>query len=146
MLRVAGDLGAVAGLDDLALVHHRDAVAEVADDVEVVGDEQVGDAGALLDLQEQREHPRLGREVERRDRLVADDQLGRERQRPGDRDPLALAAAELARQPAAGVGGQLDLVEQLLDPLGGLGLAARSATVSGSVRICSMVIAGFRDV
>ena len=146
VLRVAGDLGAVARLDDLALVHHRDAVAEVAHHVEVVGDEQVGDAGAFLDLQEQRQHAGLGGEVERGDGLVADDQLGRERQRAGDRDALPLAAAELPRQAAAGVAGQVDLVEQVLDPLGGLGLAARSDTVSGSVRICSIVIAGFRDV
>ena len=37
---------AVAGLDDLAQVHHRDVVADVAHDRQVVRDEQVGEAAA----------------------------------------------------------------------------------------------------
>lgn len=41
MLRVAGHLRGIALLDDLAAVHHGDPVADVADHVEVVRDEQV---------------------------------------------------------------------------------------------------------
>ena len=99
------------------VVHHRDAVADVPDDVEVVGDEEVGDAGALLDLHEQVQHAGLGGQVQGADRLVADDQLGVAGQGAGDGDALALAAGELPRQPARGVGGQVHLVQQVAHPL-----------------------------
>ena len=114
--RAGGDLVAVAGLDQLAPVHHGDPVADVADHGQVVRDEEVGDAGALLDLDEQVEHPGLGRQVERRDRLVADDELRVEGERPGDCDALPLTAGELARQPARGIRGKAHLLEQLADP------------------------------
>ncbi len=40
MLRVGEDLGRGAGFDDLAVLHHADAVGDAAHDPEVVGDEQ----------------------------------------------------------------------------------------------------------
>jgi hypothetical protein len=49
------------------------------------------------DLVEQLQHLLLHRDVERRDRLVGDQQLGLQRQRAGDADALALAAGELVR-------------------------------------------------
>ena len=66
---------ALGQLDDRAEVHHRDAVADVADHAEVVGDEQVGQAELALQVREQVEDLRLDRHVERRHRLVADHQL-----------------------------------------------------------------------
>ena len=60
-------------------VEHRDAVGEVADDAEVVRDEEVGDVLARLQLDEQVEDRRLHRHVERRRRLVADDEARRSR-------------------------------------------------------------------
>ena len=42
--------GAVGDLDDVAEVHHGDAVADVAHHREVVGDEQVGDAELVLQV------------------------------------------------------------------------------------------------
>ncbi len=56
-----------------------------------------GEAELVLQVLEQVEDLRLDRDVERRDRLVADDQLRLERERAGDADPLALAARELVR-------------------------------------------------
>ena len=50
---------------------------------------------------EEVEHLRLDQHVERRDRLVADDQRRVERQRARDRHALGLPARELARAPAA---------------------------------------------
>jgi hypothetical protein len=47
---------------------------------------------------------RLDRDVERGDRLVADDDIGLHGERAGDRDALALATRELVRV-AAGEGG-----------------------------------------
>ena len=65
---------------------------------EVVGDEEVGQPPLLLELDEEVEHARLDRDVERRGGLVGDDhgRLGAER--AGDGDALALAAGELVWQ------------------------------------------------
>ena len=141
----AVDLVAVAVLDDLAAEHHGHAVADVADDGEVVRDEQVGDAGALLDLDEQIQHTLLGRQVQCRHGLVADDELRIEREGARDRDALTLPAREFARQTAARVRRQPDLVEQL--PHAGLApcVDATPRAWSGSARICSIVSDGFSD-
>ena len=55
--------------------------------------------------------------VERRDRLVGDEQFGPDGERAGDADPLALSAGELARVLARVVRTQPHLCEELRDPL-----------------------------
>ena len=115
MLRVVEDRVGVAVLDDVPEVHDRDPVRDVPDDAEVVRDEEVGEVEVLLEALEQVQDLRLDRDVERRDRLVADDQLRRERQRPGDADPLPLAARELVRVAVVVLGVQADAVHELLD-------------------------------
>ena len=80
----------------------------------------------MLGLQphEQVEHLRLDRDVERRDRLVGDDQLGAEGERAGDADPLTLAAAQ-GRGPARGeLRRQADRGHQRGDAIGPLGRRA----------------------
>ena len=52
-------------LDDLAEVHDRDPVADVLDDRQVVGDEQVRQAEPLAQVGQQVEDLRLDRHVER---------------------------------------------------------------------------------
>ena len=59
-----------------AEVHHADLVADVAHDREVVRDEEVGQAVARLQVLHDVEDLRLHRDVERRGRLVADQELG----------------------------------------------------------------------
>ena len=44
------EVGGGGDLDDLAGVHHRDAIAEPGDDAEVVGDQQHGEAEPLLQV------------------------------------------------------------------------------------------------
>ena len=78
-------------------VHDGDAVGDLADHRQVVRDEDVRQVEVALQVAQEVEHLRLDRDVERRDRLVADDQLRRERERTRDADPLALAARELVR-------------------------------------------------
>ena len=56
-----------------------------------------------LQLDEQVEDRRLHRDVERRGRLVADDELRVARERAGDRDALLEAAGELAPASALSV-------------------------------------------
>jgi hypothetical protein len=60
----------------LAEIHDGDAVAEMCSTTcEVVGNEDVGEAELCLQVLQQVEDLRLHRHVQRRDRLVADDQI-----------------------------------------------------------------------
>ena len=63
--RVLVELVAIGQLHHPAQVHDADAVADVADDGEVVGDEQVGETEALLQVLQQVDDLRLDRHVER---------------------------------------------------------------------------------
>ena len=87
-----------------------------------MGDEQVGQPELALQPLEQVDDLGLDRDVERADRLVGDDEVRVERERPGDADALALAARELVRVALAEVGVEPDRREQLADPLVPLGL------------------------
>ena len=104
-------------LDDLAEVHHGDAVGDVADDREVVRDEDVRQPEVALQRLEQVHDLRLDRDVERGHRLVEDDQLRVERERARDADALALAARELVREPVRVLRRQADGAQQLVDAL-----------------------------
>ena len=111
-------------LDDPAAIHHRDARADVPHQPQVVGDEQVGQREARLQVDEQVDDLRLDRHVERRHRLVGDDQRRVERERAGQADALPLAAAELVRVAPPQLGIEADVREQLGDPRRALGLRA----------------------
>ena len=76
MQRVAEQHFARRELDDAAAAHHRDPVGDVVDHRQIVRDEQIGEAELLLQVLQQIEDLRLHRNVERRDRLVADDRSG----------------------------------------------------------------------
>ena len=62
-------------LDDAAEIHHGDPVADMLDHREIVRDEQIGQPELVLQVHQQVDDLRLDRHVERRDRLVADDQI-----------------------------------------------------------------------
>ena len=109
------EVGPLGRLDDLAEVHDHHPVGDVAHDVQVVRDEDVGEAEVALQVLEQVQDLRLHRDVERRDRLVADDQLRVDGERARDADALALAAGELVREAVVVLGVQADDLEQLLD-------------------------------
>ena len=78
-------------------IHHRHAAADVLDQPQVVRDEQVGQLQLLLQIHQQVDDLRLHRHVERRHRLVGDDQRRVQRERARQADALPLAAAELVR-------------------------------------------------
>ena len=102
-------------LDDLAVLHHAHDVGEPAHDAEVMGDEQHRHAEPLLQFLEQREDLRLHGDVERRGRLVGDQEVGLVGERHRDHHALALAAGQLmriARQPRLRIG-NADLGQQL---------------------------------
>src|SRR5512133_165652 len=103
-------------LDDRAQIHDGDPVRDVAHDRQVVGDEEVRQRELRLELLEEVDDLRLDRDVERRDGLVGDDEVGVDRERAGDPDPLALTARELVRKARAGVGREPDGLQQLANP------------------------------
>jgi hypothetical protein len=85
-------------LHRLAVLHHHHAVGVAADDLEVVGDEQHRHPLAPAQLREQFEHLGLDGDVERRGRLVGDQELGRVGEGGRDHHPLPLPAGELVRE------------------------------------------------
>ena len=115
MLRPREQLVARSHLDELPEVHHRDAVAEELHRREVVRDEQAREAELLLQRPEEVEDRCLDGDVERRHRLVGDQQARRDAERPRQADPLALPARELVRVAVAKLGAQADRVEELDD-------------------------------
>ena len=132
-------------LDHPPEVHHGDAVGDVADHAEVVGDEHVGDAELVAQVRQQVHDPRLHRDVERRQRLVEDDDLGLDGERAGDADALALTAGELVREAPGEPRRQADEVEQGLDPPTALVAAANPWTASTSSSVRPTVIRGLSE-
>ncbi len=82
-------------LDDLARVHHHHAAGARRDHAHVVRDEEHGHVQALAQLVDQVEDLRLDRHVERRRRLVGDEELRLARERYGDHHALAEPAGKL---------------------------------------------------
>ena len=94
---VGDELKAVGQFHQLAQVHDADAVGDMLDHAQVMGDEQVGQAHLGLQVLEHVDDLRLDGNVQRRDRLVADDELGVHGQGAGDAHALPLPARELVR-------------------------------------------------
>ena len=77
---------------DPAAVQHQHAVGERDGLVHVVRDEQDGRVVTLPEVEHQRVHPQPRQRVQRRERLVEQQQARRADQRPGQRRPLGLPA------------------------------------------------------
>ena len=82
-----------------------------------MGDEQVGQPQALLQILQQVQDLRLNRDIERAGRLVADEQLGLDCERARNSDALALPAGELVRIAILHLRRETDLQQQLVHPL-----------------------------
>ena len=93
----AEDISLRRELDDLAEIHDRYAMGHVLDDGEIMADEQEGEAEIELQILQQVHDLRLDGYIERRNRLVAHDQVRLGSKRPRDPDTLALSAGELMR-------------------------------------------------
>ena len=83
-------------------------------DLQVVADEQVAEAALALEPAQEVDDLRLHREVERRGRLVEQDELRLERDGAGDRDALALAAGEFVREARGDGVGQAGVAQRRL--------------------------------
>ena len=102
-------------LDDLAGVHHVDAVGVAGDDAEVVRDDDDGRAELAAQAGHDFQHLRLNRHVERRRRLVGEQQLRVAGHGHGDHHALSHTTGELVRvvvDAALGLG-DADHLEQL---------------------------------
>jgi hypothetical protein len=119
--RIVEDVAPRALLDDPPEVHDRDPVADLPDHAQVVADEDVRQAEPIAQADEQVHDLGADRDVERRDRLVEDEDRGLGGERAGDADALALAARQLVRIALGQRGGRADHAEQLLgaQPPGG---------------------------
>ena len=94
-------------LDEPPEIHHADAVGDVRDHREVVGDEEVGEAELALQVLHQVQDLRLHRDVERRGRLVADQEIriarqARARSRCAGAGRRRIRAGTSRRRPARG--------------------------------------------
>ena len=77
--------------DDLTEVHYGNAVGDVFDDAEVVGDEQVGEVEGFLEVFEEVDDLSLYGYVEGGDGFVGNDEFGVECEGAGNADALALS-------------------------------------------------------
>ncbi len=96
-------------------VHHVHAVGVARHDAEIVRDDHERDVELARQLPHQLQDLRLDRDVERRRRLVGDDELWIAREADGDHHALAHAARKLVRilvEPPLGIG-DADEPEQL---------------------------------
>jgi len=106
VLRV-GKQGFLVGVfDDFAQIHHRDAMADVFDHGQIMGDEQVRQVQLRLQIHQQVNNLGLDRDIKGRDRLVTDDHLRVQGQGPGDANALTLTAGKFV-----GVAFQLRLAQ-----------------------------------
>ena len=79
-------------LYDLAKIHDRNAIGYMFDYGKVVGDKKVCEIELLLEIAEKIQYLRLYRNVERRNHLVAHNELGFESERARNAYALALAS------------------------------------------------------
>jgi hypothetical protein len=92
-------------------------MAHPLDDRDVVRDEEIGKAHTRLKVEHQIDHLCLDRDVERRNRLVGNNQLGPKRKRAGDADALPLTTGKLMRKARSHVCRQPDTNQQIGNPV-----------------------------
>ncbi|MNN10862.1 hypothetical protein D3C81_1237980 [compost metagenome] len=97
MLRRAKQRLAIRLLDDFTMAHHAYPLRDAPYQIEVVTDQQQRHAEALLQLDQQLKNLLLHRDVERRGRLVSDQQFRLIRQRHRNHHPLPLTTGKLMR-------------------------------------------------
>ena len=128
MDRIGEDLLLGARLHQIAQVQHADAVGDVLDHAQIVGDKEIGAAALLLDVLHEVDHLGLNGHVQRGDALVRDDELRVHDQRPGDAHTLPLSAGKLVGITGGVFGREAHFFQQLRNELGPL-LAVRGAVV-----------------
>jgi hypothetical protein len=91
MVRSGEELVRLRFLDNAPKVHHCHASGDMSDHGKVVSNKQISDPESVLQIHQEIDDLRLYGDIKGRDRFVADDKLGLDRQRPGDPNTLQLA-------------------------------------------------------
>jgi hypothetical protein len=125
VLRAAEDLQRLTLLDHLPVLHHRQAVRHLLDDLHLVGDHDHRKAQLGIDLAQQRQDGMRGLGVQRRGGLVGEQHLGAAREGAGNAHALLLATTDL-RGISVGQGREPNQFQQRPHPLADL--AARAAS------------------
>ena len=112
---MVADLAPGAGFDDATVLHDGDAMAEVAHQRHGVGDEEIGEAVALLEVAQQVDDLRPHGNIERADGFVQDKKLGAEGDGARNVDALTLTAGELVGIAAESGGVKADLYEKFVE-------------------------------
>ena len=107
-------------LTELPEKHDAHAVCQIPHDGKVVADEQKGQLAGGLQLLQQVQNLILHRHIQRRDRLVADDEARVRGDGPRDADALALAAGKLVRKAGKEFLRNADRLQQPAHPRGRL--------------------------
>ena len=128
MLRVAEDFFGASFFDNVPVVHHQDPVADIGHHRQVMGDEQQSGAAFSHGFLDQIQHLALHRHIQRRRRLIAQQQSRIIGQRHGQHGALPLAARKLMRIRSSGTFRirQFDRGQQFNGTLARFGLAAHA--------------------
>jgi hypothetical protein len=100
---VGGDEFGGAFFDEFTVFENGDLIADVLDDSEIVGNEEVSKVELFLEVHQKVDDLGLNRDIEGTDWFVANDELRFDGEGPGNADALALASAKFVGE-AASVG------------------------------------------
>jgi len=100
---VGGDEFGGAFFDEFTVFENGNLIADVFDDGEIVGNEEVSKVKFFLEVHQKVDDLGLNRDIECADRFVADDKLRFDGEGAGNTDALALASAKFVGE-AASVG------------------------------------------
>ena len=76
VLGIGKELFGRALFDDLAMMHDEGTLSDEADDGEIVGDEEKAGLELFFQIEKEVENLSLDRDIEGRDGLIADEELG----------------------------------------------------------------------
>jgi len=113
MKRIPVDFIGGPEFDNFAQVHDGDPVADVFDHGKVVGDEKVGEMEFLLEAEEKVKDLALHGDIEGGDGFITNNELGIERESPGDSDALALPPGKFKGEALGGAGREPDNIQEL---------------------------------
>jgi len=100
---VGGDKFGGAFFDEFTVLENGDLIADVLNDGEIVGNEEVSKVELFLEVHQKVDDLSLNRDIEGTDWFVANDELRFDGEGPGNADALALASAKFVGE-AASVG------------------------------------------
>ena len=130
----------------VAEIHHGNPVTDVAHHAEIVRNKQIGQIEFIAQIFKQVDHLRLDRHVERRDRLVTNDEFRVHRQGPGNTDALTLTTRHFVRITVGERRCQTTDIQQMPNPGLPVSLFAMSlCTRIGSAEISPTFMRGFNE-